>query len=176
MRRIRTMALVLLALSVSGPVSAQSNTGSVTIRAAAASTGAIPILCPVPGAKFIDDWGQARNGGRSHEGTDMMAASGTQVLAPTSGTVKFDRSGRGGLQFWLSGEDGRRYFGAHLSEFGTEGDVQAGAVIGYVGSTGNAGTPHLHFEIHLDKKTKINPYSHLRAACVAGSSFTVTVG
>ena len=42
--------------------------------------------CPVDGAKFINDWGFPRSGGRTHEGNDLFAR-GTPVYAPVSGEV-----------------------------------------------------------------------------------------
>ena len=39
-------------------------------------------------------------------------------------------------------------YNAHLSSFGQLGAVRTGDVIGYVGSTGNASSPHNHFEWH----------------------------
>ncbi len=122
-------------------------------------------LCPVPTAKFTNDWGQPRSGGRRHEGTDMLATRGTPVIAPVSGVVKRTSSGSGGLSFNLRANDGFTYVGMHLAAHGTEGAVRAGDVIGYVGDTGNArGTDHLHFEIQQGK-SKINPFGTLKRYC-----------
>jgi peptidoglycan LD-endopeptidase LytH len=123
-------------------------------------------ICPVNGAKFTNDWGNARSGGRRHEGTDMLAARGTPIVASVNGVVRFHESGRGGHGFYLAGDDGIEYFGVHLDSYGKSGRVGQGEVIGYVGDTGNArGTFHLHFEIHPSKRSKVNPYATLLAHC-----------
>ena len=56
------------------------------------------------------------------------------------------------------------YLGSHLSEFGKSGNVNAGDVIGYIGTTGNAvgSSPHLHFGMYY-KGVVINPYATLIA-------------
>jgi murein DD-endopeptidase MepM/ murein hydrolase activator NlpD len=123
------------------------------------------ITCPVPGSVFVDSWGAPRSGGRRHEGVDMMAPMGKPVLAPVSGTVSHRSNTIGGLSFHLNGDDGRYYYGTHLSAYGSGGHVSAGTVIGFVGDTGNAaGNPHLHFEIHING-SPVNPYPYVRAAC-----------
>lgn len=124
-------------------------------------------LCPLPGASFINDWGFPRNGGRFHEGNDLYAEEGTPVLAPVAGIVEQVEGTRGGLQFWLEGNDGVLYIGTHLSALGKGGKVRAGDVVGYVGTTGNArGTaPHTHFEIHPEYQKPVNPYPVLSKAC-----------
>ncbi len=46
---------------------------------------------------------------------------------------------------------------------GVTGPVQAGEVIGYVGSTGNSGTPHNHFEWHpnvIPTNWPVSPYGY----------------
>ncbi|HEY6635599.1 MAG TPA: LysM peptidoglycan-binding domain-containing M23 family metallopeptidase [Acidimicrobiia bacterium] len=124
--------------------------------------------CPVPGAKFINDWGFPRGGGtRYHEGNDLFVPRGTPVYAPVSGTVRHRTGTVGGKQFTLVGSDGITYIGSHMNEFGKSGKVSSGDIIGYVGNTGNAigGNPHLHFGMYY-KGTPVNPYPSLIAhAC-----------
>jgi murein DD-endopeptidase MepM/ murein hydrolase activator NlpD len=128
------------------------------------------IICPVDGGglNFTDTWGAARSGGRSHQGTDMMAANGTPTPAPTNGQVEHNSSSLGGTSWYVHGDDGHTYYGAHLSAYeGGERHVQAGEIIGYVGSSGNASAsaPHLHFEYHPNGGSAVNPYNMLDRAC-----------
>lgn len=116
-------------------------------------------VCPVEGARFFNDWGFPRSGGRFHQGNDLFAPAGTPVRAPVSGSVELISGVIGGLQFWLTGDDGTTYIGTHMERFAEAGEVRAGTVIGYVGTTGNAvgSDPHLHFEILVDG-SPVNPY------------------
>jgi murein DD-endopeptidase MepM/ murein hydrolase activator NlpD len=126
------------------------------------------IVCPVAGSvDFVDSWGAARSGGRVHKGTDMMATSGTPTVAPVSGTVEHRSSSLGGLSWYVYGDDGNAYYGTHLSGYENQGAgwVEAGAVIGYVGQSGNAGTPHLHFEFQPGGGEPANPYPLVAGAC-----------
>lgn len=120
-------------------------------------------LFPVAGENtFVDSWGAPRSGGRRHKGTDIMAATGTPLVAVRDGVVTSKSSRLGGLTIWLETSDGVRYYYAHLDEvLVASGEVRAGDVIGTVGSTGNASAsaPHLHFEIH--DPSAINPYQTL---------------
>jgi LysM repeat protein len=120
-------------------------------------------VCPVANSRYFNDWGFPRSGGRFHQGNDLFAPRGTEVLAPVSGFVELKSGVIGGLQFWMTGDDGRTYIGTHLEGFELAGDVAAGAVIGYVGDSGNAigSDPHLHFEILIDG-SPINPYPILQ--------------
>ena len=127
------------------------------------------IVCPVAGpVSFVDSWGDARSGGRGHQGTDMMADYGTPTVTPVCGTVEHRGSSLGGLSWYVHGDDGNTYYGTHLSGYENEGAgwVAAGTVIGYVGDSGNAaGTPHLHFEVQPGGGSAVNSYPLVAAAC-----------
>jgi murein DD-endopeptidase MepM/ murein hydrolase activator NlpD len=130
------------------------------------------MACPVAGPNsFIDSWGFPRSGGRTHEGTDIMAASGTPVVAITDGRITFEGYGTSaGNWLILSGDDGDSYWYMHNREnLVSGGRVRAGEQIATVGDTGNAigGPPHVHFEYHPGGGGPVNPYSLLSKVCRA---------
>ena len=71
------------------------------------------------------------------------------------------------LKRMLTADDDTYFHYAHLSEFATGielgSEVVAGQIIGYVGSTGNSSTPHLHFEYHPFGGSAVNPYSMVKS-------------
>jgi LysM repeat protein len=127
---------------------------------------------PVQGpCYFIDTWQAPRGGGRLHEGVDVMAKAGQYVYAVADGRLSrqtVDRPGSlSGNAWWLTAADGTYYFYAHLSAFAPDlkvgSRVVAGQIIGFVGRTGNAAGPHLHFEVHPKGGAAVNPTPIVRA-------------
>lgn len=155
---------------------------SVEGRPTAGATREMPssLLVPVQGVapeQLQDTFTDARSEGRVHDAIDIMAATGTPVLAVADGTIeKLFTSERGGLTVYQFEPDGVYcYYYAHLDRYADglaeKQAVKRGDVIGYVGSTGNASpdAPHLHFEIHRLGPEKqwwkgeaLNPYPVLR--------------
>jgi murein DD-endopeptidase MepM/ murein hydrolase activator NlpD len=127
------------------------------------------IVCPLAGPfTHTDDFNAPRAVGGVHRANDLIASTGTPVLAAASGTVDHRNSSVGGLSAHLKGDNGDYYFYTHLNGYENvgAGHVTAGTVIGYVGMTGNAPIPHLHFEIHRNGYGNYtNPYGPVRAAC-----------
>ena len=127
-------------------------------------------VCPVKGVVvFTDDFGELRPGG-PHPGIDMGALAETPVVAVADGIWRHDVGEAGGNGAWLTGLDNVSYYYAHFSALlGRAGGlILAGDVIGYVGMTGNATGPHLHFEIHPGKpgeKPPVDPFATLLALC-----------
>ena len=99
---------------------------------------------------FSNDYGAPRGGGSSHQGNDILAPRGTPVVASVDGEVRHRSGAVSGLAYYLDGDDGIEYFGAHLDSYGASGRVSAGHRGRHVGNTGDAAStaPHLHFEIH----------------------------
>ncbi len=92
---------------------------------------------------------------RAHKGVDYAAPRGTPVKATGSGKVVF-RGRKGGYGNTLVIQHGSSYstLYAHLNKFAraakTGRRVQQGDIIGYVGSTGLATGPHLHYEFRVN--------------------------
>jgi murein DD-endopeptidase MepM/ murein hydrolase activator NlpD len=92
---------------------------------------------------------------RAHTGTDFGAPTGTPVLSTANGTVTFAGTNGGyGRMIEIRHFNGYTTRYAHLSRF-AEG-MRVGArvsqkqVIGYVGATGLATAPHLHYELRIN--------------------------
>jgi murein DD-endopeptidase MepM/ murein hydrolase activator NlpD len=136
-------------------------------------------VCPVDGpAEFSPTWGEERPWGRTHRGEDVHADYGTPLVAVESGTVlQAGWHWQGGFGVWLEGHySGSVYYYAHLSGIvpGVRpgARVEVGSLLGWVGSTGNATSPHLHFgwipegpERWLDLEGLTDPYPLLAGLC-----------
>ena len=127
-------------------------------------------LCPVSGKPrtAVHNWGDARPGGRRHTGNDIFARRGTPVVANVGGRVRFVTGAVAGNAYYLAGDDGVTYYGAHLDRITARpGRLERGGQIGTVGTSGNAAglSPHLHFEAKPGGGSPVDPWSGLRANC-----------
>ncbi|OKH49783.1 peptidase M23 [Calothrix sp. HK-06] len=100
-----------------------------------------------------------------HEGIDIAGASGTPIYAAASGKVikaGWDDWGLGNA-ITIQHSDGRVTVYGHnrrlLVNLGQQ--VNQGQIIAEMGSTGNSSGPHLHFEIHTNKRTAVDPIAFL---------------
>jgi murein DD-endopeptidase MepM/ murein hydrolase activator NlpD len=92
---------------------------------------------------------------RPHLGVDFAAPRGTPVRAVSAGRVAFSGWGGGlGRYVRIEHADGIVSSYGHLSRVApgvrVEGTVERGQIIGYVGATGLATGPHLHYEVEAD--------------------------
>lgn len=92
---------------------------------------------------------------RSHNGTDFAAPSGTPIMASSDGRVNFVGNQRGyGKTIIIQHKDNYSTLYAHLNGFAgglAKGQrIRQGQIIGYVGMTGWATGPHLHYEIRVN--------------------------
>ena len=125
----------------------------------AAPTAPVRFYRPVPGP-IGDGFGAPRERGRRHAGIDFPVAHGTLVAAAGVGTTIFagyNQAGYGNLVV-IQHRLGYTSWYAHLSRVTSwVGErVSGGTRIGYVGATGHATGPHLHFEVR-NRNVPIDP-------------------
>jgi murein DD-endopeptidase MepM/ murein hydrolase activator NlpD len=94
---------------------------------------------------------------------------GHPLVAVQDGYIRKRTVNLGGIVVYLYDDGGYRYYYAHLEGYPAGLDdgqrVSKGQVIGYMGSSGNAGSPHLHFQLHPGGGAAVNPYPTVREAC-----------
>lgn len=91
---------------------------------------------------------------RAHKGVDYAASTGTPVRSTGDGKITF-RGYKGGYGRVVIVQHGKNYstLYAHLSKFGKAHkgrQVHQGQTIGYVGKSGLATGPHLHYEFRIN--------------------------
>lgn len=131
---------------------------------------AVPLLMnPVIGAtkkSIISFFGDARDGGRKHEGIDIVAPKGTIVIAPAEGTItEVGYNSLGGKVIWMNDlKHKRAYYFAHLdSQIVSKGMiVKQGDTLGTVGNTGNARRTRAHLHFGIYKKDGRTPVEYIR--------------
>jgi murein DD-endopeptidase MepM/ murein hydrolase activator NlpD len=120
---------------------------------------------PVDGARITSGFGMRMHPllgySKMHKGIDFGAPTGTPIYAAGSGTVvEIGRKGSYGNYIRIRHNGDYQTAYAHMSRFAkglVKGEkVKQGQVIGYVGATGRATGPHLHYEILVDG-SQVNP-------------------
>lgn len=121
---------------------------------------------PINGAKISSGYGVRTHPvlgySKTHLGLDYSAPKGTPILAAGDGTIEFVKNQARGygkhVQIKHNGTYSTLY--AHMSRFGANirpgMKIKQGQPIGYVGATGLASGPHLHYEVIKGGK-KVNP-------------------
>jgi len=153
------------ALLAAQQAAAKKSTSGKDYSGAYVATG---LVCPVPGASFIDSWGFPRATTGWHQGVDLMAPRGTPNRAVVSGNVQMMSGATSGMGVFLYGDDGNLYYYFHFDAYeGGSRHVAQGEVIGYTGNTGDAsgGATHTHFEVHPGGGPAVNPYPSVVAIC-----------
>jgi len=163
-----------------GPVAPPSppSLPSVPVPPGPGGPGAAAGVFPVRGTYSLGNAGSRFGAGRDdhlHEGHDILAASGTPIVAPLAGTVLFNsyQADGAGRYVVLHADNGWDMMFAHCLAGSATLDagarVAAGGQLCAVGATGSASGPHLHFEIwpqgwrHLKGTRPIDPLPQLRA-------------
>ena len=118
---------------------------------------------PIEGARITSGYGQRARpkagASTNHLGIDYGAREGTPVRATQDGIVRFAGTAGGyGNQVALTHGGGTETRYSHLSRFNVadKQQVAKGDVIGFVGKTGTATGPHLHYEVLVNGK-KVDP-------------------
>ena len=125
-------------------------------------------VCPVPYYTLTSPFGMRihpiHGTRKMHNGVDMAAAQGTPIYAAKSGKVTTTSFQAGGAGYYVSINhgDGFSSIYMHMTHYIVSPGqyVNAGQVIGYVGSTGGSTGPHLHFGISYKGKY-VNPMQYI---------------
>ena len=122
---------------------------------------------PVDGARLSSRFGRRRHPvlgyTRMHRGIDFAVPRGTPVMAAGRGRVEFAGwNGSFGRYLRIRHAGGYKTAYGHFTKFARGirrgARVEQGRIVGYVGSTGRATGPHLHYEVHHNGR-KVNPLS-----------------
>ncbi len=137
----------------------QASTTSTSSTTTVLSPTSTPYVVPVADVDAAG-WGSAHSG---YPATDIFAACGAEIVSPVNGSVLEVRTvdswdpavdnpaTRGGRSVALLGDDGVRYYVAHMDVIDPTvlvgARVGAGQYLGTVGETGRTSACHVHFSI-----------------------------
>ena len=156
----------------------------MTSAAGGGSQGVPKLVFPlVAKTDLWDNYGDPRPNGR-HAGIDMENPWHAPVVAVEDGRVEYADSDLGGCMLYLYGRSGTMYLYIHLNNDLTRKNdnrggcakdvtfvvpngskVTAGRQVAWNGDSGDAnGNPHLHFEVHPNGGTDVDPIKYLKSA------------
>lgn len=116
-----------------------------------------------------------------HNGIDLGAAVGTKIYAPLSGTVRMTGNTDlvSGCYSWgqwalVDHPNGLSTLYAHMSYVGvsTGQKLNTGDVIGFVGATGYATGPHLHFTLYVSDAVSVKSFNQFKAVTGCGAALS----
>lgn len=116
-----------------------------------------------------------------HNGIDLGATVGTKIYAPLSGTVRAtgNTDSVSGCYSWgqwalVDHPNGLSTLYAHMSWTGVSAGQQlnTGDLIGYVGATGYATGPHLHFTVYASEAVQVKRFNEFKAVTGCGAAFS----
>ena len=169
-------ALRSSALSGAATVGIELGGGRPATTADWMQMAAAPTLWPVEGTitgSFGERIDPFNGEGAFHTGVDISASYGQTVIAPADGLVIFaDQDGGYGRLLILEHGNGISTRYGHLSSFAAivGQSVRRGDVIGYVGQSGRATGPHLHYEVRLHD-VPVNPHKYMRISVAHNVGF-----
>lgn len=116
-----------------------------------------------------------------HNGVDLGAPTGTKIYAPLSGTVRFtgNTDAVPGCYSWgqwalVDHPNGLSSLYAHMSSVSVTAGQQlaTGDLIGFVGATGYATGPHLHFTVYASAAVEVKRFNEFKAVTGCGSAYS----
>lgn len=138
----------------------------VVVAARPRPFAAVPVIWPVKGninSGYGNRWDPFARHNQFHSGLDISGTMGQNIYAPADGKVSWvGKQGAYGNLIVVEHEGHVSTYYGHLSKFAvTVGDtVTRGQIIGYIGATGFATGPHLHYEIRVHGEP-INPAKYV---------------
>ncbi|WP_371481084.1 M23 family metallopeptidase [Kitasatospora sp. NBC_00315] len=137
----------------------QSSPGPAAAPAPAPTPARPAVVLPVAEHGLSATFGEAGTHWTArHTGIDFPVQGGTPVMAATDGTVRTQWNSAYGYMAIVTSPDGIETWYCHLRTYRVrKGQVKAGDVIAYSGSSGNSTGPHLHFEVRPGGGAPVDP-------------------
>ncbi|MFE5407783.1 M23 family metallopeptidase [Microbacterium sp. NPDC056569] len=154
-------------VAAAAAAAAASSRTSVPVNIALTSPGTGEVRWPI--LNFTKGRGLWDSG--YHQGVDLLSSCGTPLYAAAAGVVKVSQESYGGYGVGVSIDHviggqrvntlyGHMTYGSRQVSVGQS--VEAGQLIGLVGSTGSSTACHLHFEVHINGGV-VDPWAWLQA-------------